>query len=358
MRLDFLIPPISRLSADGSLTALHDGGALGRFRAPVVLLARDLCTFSFFETAALPRSRRAQAARLYARTASPYLMSFSNLVKVGADYGVWWWDLERAASLIEAAIPGAKPRFRPETLAQPSTVGWRNVKLEDGFEAQLWRDNGLVASVWSRVRFDPASWSAFTRLQRAAPEAGAAPPLAQTLPIASDSEALSLRPPELTREQAIAIAVATAPIALVTASLFLAGQTLAISRQTDALRQETLEIQEATPRTTTVTAVEYDRQKLQAYRKVEAGTNPLSAAGAAIGIVAIHDLTPTAIDAGEDTLSLTLPYSSVQKASDLVAEFEESGYFFDIQPRTNAANQTVIFEMKVREAAPPLAAGA
>ncbi|WGM32276.1 hypothetical protein KKHFBJBL_02527 [Brevundimonas sp. NIBR11] len=324
----------------------------------MVLLARDLCAFSFFETAALPRGRRAQAARLYAKTASPYVVSVSNLVKVGADYGVWWWDIERVAPLVGAVLPGGKPRLRPETLAQPKTSGWRTVKLADGYEAQLWRDQGLVASVWSRVRFDPASWIAFTRLQRLAPAADSTPPPAQTLPIAGDSEALSLAPPELTREQAIALAVAAVPFALVSLSLYLAGQTFALSRETDALRQETMEIQQATPRTAAAAAPEVDRQKLQTYGRIEARTNPLSAVGAAIGVVAIHDLTPTAVDAGEDTLSLTLPYASVSKAAELIAEFEESGYFFDVRPRTNAANQSIIIEMKVREGAPPLSAGA
>ena len=56
MQLDFLTPRVERLSADGAIDVVHPGGALGRvLRRPVLLLARDLCAFGLFQTAALPR---------------------------------------------------------------------------------------------------------------------------------------------------------------------------------------------------------------------------------------------------------------------------------------------------------------
>lgn len=355
MLLDFLTPPVSRLAADGKISALHPGGILGQLRRPVLLVSRDLCAFSLFEASTLPRARRRQAAKLYARTASPYDISVANLVKSGDDFGIWWWDLERVASLIQTATR-ASPVLRPETLAQPIGSGWRIVKLEQGYEAQLWRGRGLIASVWSRVSFDKNSWAAFVRLQRAAPPADPSPPPAQALPIAIDSEALSLARAEISREQALGLAAAGFVTVVAAVSLFLAGETLQLSQQTEAVDRETLIIQQSTPQTTATKTLESDRQKLAAYREIEARTSPVSAAGAAIGIVAIHDLTPSAMDAGEETLSLSLPYSSLNIASELIAEFEQSGYFFDVQPRTDVANQVVIFEMKVRKAAPALSA--
>ena len=96
-----------------------------------------------------------------------------------------------------------------------------------------------------------------------------------------------------------------------------------------------------------------ERRRLAAYAEVEAQTNPLSAAGAAIGIVAFHDLTPTALESESGTLTMTLPYSAVSLADTLIADFEGSGYFYDIRPRTDAQNQRLVIEMKIREAAPP-----
>jgi hypothetical protein len=241
-------------------------------------------------------------------------------------------------------------------LAQPVGAGWRIVKLQHGYEAQLWRGRCLVASVWRRERFDAAAWTAFTRLQRGGPAAPETPPAAETLPIATDSEAFSLARAEIPRDQAIGLAAAGFAVVIASAIVFLMGQGLKLSQDSAAMEKETAAIRLATPQVGATRALEVDRQKLTAYRQVEERTNPVSAAGAAIGIVAFHDLTPTALDAGEDTLTLTLPYSAVDAADELVAEFEGSGYFYDVQPRTDAANQTLIFEMKTREAAPPLTA--
>ena len=45
-----------------------------------------------------------------------------------------------------------------------------------------------------------------------------------------------------------------------------------------------------------------------------------------------------------------------ERLRSLIAEFENSGYFYEVRPRTEATTQTLVIEMKVREAAPPLSA--
>jgi len=103
-----------------------------------------------------------------------------------------------------------------------------------------------------------------------------------------------------------------------------------------------------------VRGLDASQKKLIAYRQIEERTSPLSAAGAAIGVLALHELTPTALNAETKTLSVTLPYAALDKIAPLVAELEGSGYFHDVRPRTNSTGQTLTLEMKVREAAPPL----
>lgn len=357
MQLAFLTPPIDRLRADGVFERVHDGGFAGRLRAPVLLLSRDLCAFSLFDTANLPRSRRRPAARLYARTASPYIAGGVALVTCADDFGIWWWDLERIGPMVEAHYGKASPAIRPETLAQPVGSGWRIVALGDGYEAQLWRARCLVASVWRKDRFDAAGWVAFTRLQRTSEPAPDLPPAQQSLPIAPDSEAFSLARIQISREQATGTALAGFAVVIASSIAFLLGQGVQLSQDSQAIEKETAEILQATPQAGATRALEVDRQKLAAYRQLEERTNPVSAAGAAIGIVAYHDLTPTSLEAAEGQLTLTLPYSAVDRADELVAEFEGSGYFYDVSPRTDSANQSLIFEMKTREAAPPLSAG-
>ncbi|MBN8529838.1 MAG: hypothetical protein J0M36_11485 [Caulobacterales bacterium] len=356
MRLDFLTPRIDRLRADGAVETVHSGALLGRvFRRPVVLLARDLCAFALFETAGLPKNRRRQATRLYARTASPYVAGGAALVKAGDDFGVWWWDLARVAPMI--AGRGAVS-LRPETLAQPAGRDWRIVKLGRGYEAQLWRDGALRASAWRPTKYDEAAWTAFARTQRdTRVEPPRTAPPAETLPIDLAGEAFSLARAEITREQAIGLGLGGLALVSTTVFALVLGQTVQTDAETGKVETEIAEIQAATPRQADTMALEGERRRLASFREIEGRTSPLTAAGAAIGIVAIHDLTPLALDAQEDVVTVTLPYDAVRIADGLVAEFEGSGYFFDVQPRTDAAGQRLIIEAKVREAAPPLSPG-
>lgn len=355
MQLDFLTPRVERLSHDGAIDVVHPGGALGRvLRRPVLLLARDLCAFGLFQTAALPRGRRRQAAVLHARVAAPYLHSGSALSKAGDDFGVWWWDADRVEALL-AARAAARPLISPETLAQPRGEGWRIVRLKLGYEAQLWRGKALVASAWRRERYDPAAWSAFVRLQRAAEVAPESPPAPADLPIAFDNrDAFALAPVELTREQLALLGGGGVAFASLCFGAFLWGQGYQLSKDTAQVEIETAEIRAATPRAAAVRNLDASQKKLIAYRQIEEQTNPLSAAGAAIGILAFHELTPTSVNAETETLSFTLPYAAIEKVAVLVDELESSGYFHDVQPRTDGTAQTLTLEMKVREAAPPL----
>lgn len=357
MQFNFLTPRVERVSADGRWVTVHPGGAGGRLRPAVVLLARDLTTFNLFQAENLPRGRRGQAARLHARTGAPYLISSSTLVKSGPDFGVWWWDAERVNALLQARYGAAgAPMVRPETLAQPSADGWRIVRLDEGYEAQLWRGRRLIASAWRRDRFDVASWSAFTRLQRGVEDAPATPPPPQTLPIDFSAPAFAVSAADLSREQLLGAGAAVVALTAFGLSLFLLGQGARLASDADRIEKETAEIQAATPRAADLGGLDAERRRLAAYAEVEAQTNPLSAAGAAIGIVAFHDLTPTALESESGTLTMTLPYSAVSLADTLIADFEGSGYFYDIRPRTDAQNQRLVIEMKIREAAPPLTA--
>ena len=79
------------------------------------------------------------------------------------------------------------------------------------------------------------------------------------------------------------------------AALLLAGQGARLSSDAKEIEAETAEIQAQTPRAGALQGLETNRRRLAAYRQVEERTSPLSAAGAAIGIVAIQDLTPLAL---------------------------------------------------------------
>ncbi len=356
MRHPFLTPSVELLSADGQLKPVHSAGILGRFRRPVVLLARDLCTFSMFDASSVPRSRRRQAARLHARAGSPYIVAGVALAKAGTTFSVWWWDLARVQALLASSGVDNLPVLRPETMAQPAGQGWRIVKLADGYEGQLWRGQALVASAWRKTGFDLGSWNAFTRLQRGANDALATPPQAESLPIADDSEAFSMSPADISRRDALRLGGTGLAVLTLSLSLFWAGQGIGLGRSASELEQETIQTRSATPQASALRKAEVELRRLKAFRDIEARTNPLSAAGAAIGVLALYDLTPSAVTVNEEVLSTTVPYAAVEKADDLVAEFEQSGYFTNVQPRTDPSSQTITFEMQTVPSAPPLTA--
>lgn len=356
MRLPFLTPSAERVSAEGRSEQVHEGGSLGRLRPRVWLLARDLCTFQLFEAGVLPRGRRRQAALLFARTASPYVMGGMVIVPAGQDYGVWWWDLERVSALLPGEAAGAV--VRPETLAQPAGEGWRIVRLKKGFEGQLWRGGRLMASSWRLQPFDAASWLAFARLQRDASDAPPTPPTPVVLPVADDSEAFSLSALEMSPRQAAIAAGGATAFAILIGSLFLLGQGLRLADQRQALETETATLRAGLPAAASAQAQDSDRRRLAAFAEIEGRTNPLTAAGAALGILALYEIEPTGLDTDTETLTVKVPYAAIENIDELVSEFESSGYFQEVAPRTDAATQSLTIEMKIRSAAaPPGSAG-
>jgi hypothetical protein len=250
----------------------------------------------------------------------------------------------------------AADALRPETLAQPAAGrGWRIVRLMQGYEAQLWREKALVASAWRRDRYDAAAWSAFVRLQRNAEAAPEAPPAPSDLPIAFDNrDAFALTPVELSREQLALMVGGGAACASLCVAAFLFGQSRELAKDVARVEAETAEIRAATPQAEAVHRLNASQQKLVAYRRLEEQTGPLSAAGAAIGILALHDLAPSALNAETETLEFTLPYEAIGKIALVVGDLESSGYFYAVEPRTDSAARNLSVKMRVREAAPPL----
>ncbi|MGV3580240.1 hypothetical protein [Brevundimonas sp.] len=352
MRFPFLTPSAERVGADGRVEQVHEGGALGRFRPRVTLLARDLCTFQLFEAGALPRGRRRQAALLFARTASPYVVGGMVIVPAGQDFGVWWWDLERVSALLTTGA--STTVVRPETLAQPTGEGWRIVRLKKGFDAQLWRGGKLLASSWRAQPFDAASWLAFARLQRDGADAPATPPTPVILPIADDSEAFAFSGAEMTPRQAAIATGGAAAFAILLGSLFLVGQGLRLAEDRKEIEAEVATIRAALPAAANAQAQEADRRRLATYAEIEGRTNPLTSSGAALGILALYEIEPTNLEVEAETLTVKIPYTAIDSIDELVSEFETSGFFEDVEPRTDIATSSLTIAMKVRPAAAPL----
>lgn len=354
MRLSFLQPRVDRLGSDGEVRKIADAVLLGRLRAPVLLLGRDLCAYAHFSAPQLPRATRRRAALMYALSNSPYLEGGSLVLATGRGFGVWWWDLSRVRDPIAGHFGATRPMLRPETLAVGPGEGWRVITIAGGYEAQLWRAGELKASIWRKGRVDDRSWADITRVHSEDESTPPRPPSPRSLPLDVQSPTLGLDQIQVTREQGFLVAGGAFATIALTLTLYLFGFTLNLKAKTEEVAEEAALVAQSIPTTQSRGETRLDDAKLAAFQNAARATSPLTAAGAAIGAATIHDLTPLSLDASLDTLVMTLPGAGADRVDDLVAELEGSGYFSDIRPRLEAGTSNLVLEMTVIDGQPPL----
>jgi hypothetical protein len=342
----FLTPPIELLTAEGRFAPLAPGAG---WRRPIVLIARELCSYAWFEPAARGGAA-GQAARLYARAHAPYLNPGVLLRRAGSGYGVWWWDEDSIAAPLAARFGEARPPLGPETLAQPAGGAWRIVRLASGFELQAWRGRALVASSWRRAEPSAADWSAFARLQRDPPVAPpAAPPAPQTLPIA---ETFSLAPAqlELTPASAARLAAATTAALLALLAVFWAGQGLRLGGLAARLEAQTRAIQQASAPTRGADAD--GLRRIAAFQALAARPDAMAGLEAALRVVRAHGVTAKSFAIDGPVVSVTVPYAALGKVEAITGDLEATGAFADVRPLTDSADSSIRLEMTLTGARP------
>jgi hypothetical protein len=348
MPRSFLAPPIELLTAEGRLEALDAGGAA--WRRPLVLLARELCSFEWFEAPGGGRAPTAQAARLYARANSPFLSPGMLIRRTGAGYGVWWWDRERIDPWLAEHFDGAGVTVAPETLAQPAGTDWRIVRLASGFELQCWRGKALIASSWRRAAPDAADWSAFARQVRNAPDAAAAPPTPQPLPIASDVSLGSAAGLELTPATAAMLGAGALAVMLAGASAFWVGQGLRLGGLADQAERQ------AAAERATIARPADDRaaqQRLAAFRALASRPDPVAGLGVALQVLRAHGVTARSFSVDGGVLTVTTPYSALDKVAAVTAALEGAGPFTDVRPLPDSAAGAIKIELTMKGGATP-----
>jgi hypothetical protein len=349
MPRSFLDPPLMRLGADGRARPAAEGAA---WRRPIVLVARELCSFEWFEPAGGVRPS-AQAARLYARANAPFLQPGVLVRAAGGGWGIWWWDAERIAPALAAEFGAADVAAAPETLAQPPGAGWRVVRLESGFELQCWRGRALIASSWRREAPAASDWAAFARQVRDPPEpAPAAPPAAETLPIARDLN-LGAGGAELTPASAARLAASATAAALAIAAAFWVGQGLRLGAVADRLEREAHAEQAAVHPSADDTAL---RQRLAALHAFADRPDPLAGLGAALGVLKSHGVVAKSFTIDGPVVTVTAPYTALGQIDAITAALEATGQFGDIRPLPDSASGDIRIELTLRGATRPVAA--
>jgi hypothetical protein len=345
-------PPIERLSADGRFEAVRTGAS---WRAPIVLLARELCSFAWFETAA-KGAAAGQAARIYARANAPFLDPGLIVRRSGSGYGVWWWDRGVVAPQLAARFGETSPAVAPETLAQPPGADWRVVRLASGFELQLWRGRALAASAWRRAPPTAADWTAFARLQRDPPvPAPETPPAPQSLPIAAGFS-LAANDIELTPMLAAEIAAGGAAVAMALAAAFWIGQGLRLGALAGGLEDDTRAIR--APAVAANAADAASLKRIAAFQALASRPDPLAGLETALRTLRAHGVRAKAFAIDGGVVSVTVPYAALDRIQPITEELQASGAFAEVRPLPQSGEGSIRIEMILPGAAPSAAADA
>ncbi|WP_122466072.1 hypothetical protein [Brevundimonas lutea] len=338
----FLSPRLERLSADGGLTTVAEGST--PLLPPVALIDRRLCVFERFASPATGRAAR-QAARVYGRSNAPFDRSGFVMIPCPGGFGLWWWDADQVDGLLGARFSRGLPATVPETLSQPAGSGWRQVRLESGYEAQRWDAGRLVASAWRPAAFDDAAWSNFTRTAvdpgEDAPEHA---PAAQSLPAVATPELLAIGARSAGPDSWVRPAVAFAIALSLGMGAFFAGQAWRLDTLTDRAEAETA-VLSASQDAGQVARLRSQLARLDSFSSLLDRPDPSASLAIAIGVLQLYGVPPQSFSADATRVRLELPYSALSIAPELAGQFAASGGFTDVQVSTGANRSAVIFEM-------------
>jgi hypothetical protein len=344
MAWPFPNPPLELLSVEGRFTPLT--AAAGR--RPRVLLARELCSFEWFEPAG-GRTAADQAARLYARTSAPFVDAGALVRRAGAGYAIWWWDRERIGPWLAERFGAETPTLAPETLAQPPANGWRVVRLASGFELQYWRPGTLVASSWRRTAPDAAAWAAFARQQRD-PQVPppVEPPPPQPLPVVQDADFGESGWRDVSPAQTAQLALVGSAALIAAASLFWVGQALRLSQLSAGLERQALAESGAGVQRRDDGAA---RRQIAAYRALGDRPEPIGGLKTALDVLRRHKIAPKAFSVDGPTLTVTVPYTALGQMGQITQELEATGAFTEVRPLSNSADNSIGIRMMVKASA-------
>lgn len=293
-----------------------------------LVLSRALCRFRHYRAPQnLSSSQLAKAARVFAEAHAPFANTGMLILRSLNGAGIWYWD--RAKLAAHEPVGQASP----ESVWREAGEGWRVVTCVEGFEAQYWHEQRLLASTWRRQAFTPSQWSAFALSVEAPAEAAPAePPAPIALPMSDGTWRNKITKEPLGWRDAERAGVTVAICAAAVAALFV-GQALhsdQIAKREQA-RAET--IQHTFREDHEIARALEQRRLVNAYATATRHPQVLLAATEAHEVLSRFGLRASTWRASEEGLSVIVDASiSDAPVRDIVAAIEEAPHLCNAVP--------------------------
>ena len=139
-----------------------------------------------------------------------------------------------------------------------------------------------------------------------------------------------------------------AAVALLASSALFLGQGWRLQALARTAEAQSAAVRAAAPRPGP--ADQLAARRLAAFRQLSARPNGLAALSVALGVLKLYGAEPTGLAVDSSSLTLTLPYSAIDKVDRIALELEDSGAFSDVRPITDARGKTIALQMKLGRA--------
>lgn len=337
------------LRANGAIVG-DDGEERNPSGAYLLVLARELCHFHLFPALdGVPRSRTEAAAEIYCESQVPFEMSDNLKLRTPRGVAIWSWDRARVQELIGGRSAYYRDRILPESLVYPPGEGWCQRADIDGFEAQYWEEDTLLASMWRRRPFDAEQWGQFAAdVPAPATPAPALAPEPERLPLPPSIRAT---PPRVRRRWGWPeVERAVAAVALFAAGFgaYHYGQSIQFERMATAdmaALEASIADRAADP---ALQGALGDLAMTRAFARIGNGNSPLTAAAEAFAILGRFGFGISEWRVDDVAFQARIsPVPDLALVHDVASVMERHPLFVNVSSRTDRAGDMLVIEAEL-----------
>jgi hypothetical protein len=282
------------------------------------------------------------AARVFAQNGSPFRQTGILICRQDSRFGVWWWDKAWCEQAARASGVSNALTLIPEPFFKQTGLGPRIIRSGDGFEAQVWDKDFLLAHQWIRAVPNDDDWTDFLRL---AGHERVDRPNTATAPHVSASAYMGTIVSSLSAEALARLAAAISVGLILTTTAFFLGQALRLNLQARSLETKIAALRQ--PNADKALDLKSQITKLDQLARELDRPDALLALQAAQMIIKPFGYKLSQFSVNQDTVSFELPREASAGVDLLVDEFEASPYFSKVEPVIDRTRNKLVLTMSI-----------